>query len=118
MAIGRLSPATLNLMSDLELELIEAEARAVNNFWDHIGHGTEISPETHDTIQEDPVGMIRLLGESGLKLSLSDKERVERYQALCRSVTEDIDDGLIASTGEGDGIYGRDKSRRAMYQDS
>ena len=105
-------------MSNLELELIEAEARAVNNLWDHIEYGAEISLETNDTIQEDPVGMIRLLGGSGLKLNLSDKERLERYQALCRSVTEDIDDGLIASAGEGDGIYGRDKSKRAMYQDS
>ena len=96
-------------MPDLELGLIKAEARAVNNFWDNIEHGAEISPETLDTIQEDPVGVIRLLGESGLKIGLSNRERVKRYQALCRLVTEDIDDGLIASDDRGEGVYGRDK---------
>lgn len=105
-------------MSSLELELIGVEARAVNNLWDHIEHGTEISPETHDIIQVNPVGIIRSLGESGLKLNISDRERLERYQALCRSVTENVDDGLITSADGGEGVYGRDKSRRAMFQDS
>ena len=105
-------------MSSPKLELIEVEAQAVNNLWDHVMQDTVISLETRDTIQEDPVGVIRLLGESGLKISMFDRERLERYQALCRSVTEDIDDGLITPVGEGNGVYGRDKSRRAMFQGS
>lgn len=97
-------------MNTEEFEQIQAEASTINDLWDHVKSGSAIRPESWDIINQDPVRIIRILGEVGLKVNKSNPDSVMRYQRLCILATKYSDDDSSGTVSDSDGVFAHDRT--------